>query len=64
MGTRVAPAPIRFPRLKNETRLNGSLIRCSLRFLSRSNPMDAVYLGLTAVLFALTLGLIRLCEKV
>jgi hypothetical protein len=44
--------------------LNGSLIRRSLRFISRSNPMDAVYLGITAVLFALTLGLIRLCEKV
>jgi len=25
--------------------------------------MDIAYLGLTAVLFALTLGLIRLCES-
>ncbi len=25
---------------------------------------DLVYLGLTAILFALTLGLIRVCERV
>jgi len=26
--------------------------------------MDAVYIGLTVILFAATLGLIRLCERV
>jgi len=26
--------------------------------------MDIVYLGLTGLLFALTLGLVRLCERV
>jgi len=26
--------------------------------------MDAVYIGLTLILFAATLGLIRLCERV
>lgn len=27
-------------------------------------PMDLMFVGLTFVLFALTLGLVRLCEKV
>jgi hypothetical protein len=30
----------------------------------RENAMDAIYIGLVGFLFAATLGLIRLCERV
>jgi hypothetical protein len=32
--------------------------------VERVHIMDAVYIGLTVILFAATLGLIRLCERV
>jgi hypothetical protein len=31
--------------------------------IQRSSPMDIAYVGLTCLLFALSLGLVRLCDR-